>query len=101
MVTNDKKIAHKCRLIRNHAESIMNENEPLSNMIGSNYRMGEIEAAIGIAQLKKLKRIIKSRQKIGNLVSGILNQYDFIKVYQHLKIMNMYIMLFLFYMNQN
>ena len=80
LVTNDEIIAQKCRLIRNHAESIMNENEPLSNMIGSNYRMGEIEAAIGIAQLKKLKRIIKSRQKIGNLVSGILNQYDFIKV---------------------
>ena len=32
-------------------------------MIGSNERMGKIEAAIGIAQLKKLKRIIKSRQK--------------------------------------
>ena len=80
LVTNDEKIAQKCRLIRNHAESIMNDNEPLSNMIGSNYRLGEIEAAIGIAQLKKLKKIIKSRQKIGSLVSNILNQYDFIRV---------------------
>ena len=78
----------------------MNENEPLSNMIGSNYRMGEIEAAIGIAQLKKLKELL-NHVKIGNLVSGILNQYDFQKFCQHLKIMNMYIMLFLFYMNQN
>ena len=64
LVTNDEIIAQKCRLIRNHAESIMNENEPLSNMIGSNYRMGEIEAAIGIAQLKKLKELLNHVKKL-------------------------------------
>ena len=63
LVTNDKKIAERCRLIRNHAECIIDEKSNSSNMIGSNYRMGEIEAAIGIMQLKKLKKIIKSRQK--------------------------------------
>ena len=30
LVTNDEQIAHKCRLIRNHAECIVHVNEPLS-----------------------------------------------------------------------
>ena len=33
LVTNDEQIAHKCRLIRNHAECIVHVNEPLSNMV--------------------------------------------------------------------
>ena len=80
LVTNDKKIAERCRLIRNHAECIVDEKSNSSNMIGSNYRMGEIEAAIGIMQLKKLKKIIKSRQKIAKVITNTLNKYDFIKV---------------------
>ena len=36
----------------------------LLNMIGENFRMGEIEAAIGIEQLKKLKKIIENRQSV-------------------------------------
>ena len=80
LVTNNEQIAHKCRLIRNHAECIVNVNEPLSNMVGSNYRMGEIEAAIGISQLKKLKKIIKSRQKIGKIILNTLDKYNFIRV---------------------
>ena len=33
----------------------------LSNIIGYNFRLGEIESAIGIEQLKKLKKIVKFR----------------------------------------
>ena len=34
-------------------------------MIGYNFRMGEIEAAIGIEQLKKLNKFVKKKQEIG------------------------------------
>ena len=62
LVTNNKKLADRLKLIRNHAEaSIIKEND-LVNMIGHNYRLGELEAAIMIEQLKKLKKIVKSRQ---------------------------------------
>lgn len=66
ILTNTKTFAEKCKLIRNHAESVVNtENRSkLSNMIGYNFRMGEIEAAIGIEQLKKLSKIVKYRQKL-------------------------------------
>lgn len=77
LVTNDDKLATKMRLIRNHAEAVV-ENfgmKDLTNMIGHNFRLGEIECAIGIEQLKKLDRFIKNRQdialKLNNGLKGL------------------------------
>jgi dTDP-4-amino-4,6-dideoxygalactose transaminase len=66
LVTNNGKLANKMRLIRNHAEAIVTSNNKgdLVNMIGYNFRLGEIEAAIGIEQLKKLKKQVRNRQNI-------------------------------------
>ncbi|MFH0969687.1 MAG: DegT/DnrJ/EryC1/StrS family aminotransferase [Patescibacteria group bacterium] len=63
LVTNSDKLADKLRLIRNHAETIVEtKGQPdLVNMLGFNYRMTEIEASIGRAQLKKLEKIVKKR----------------------------------------
>ena len=74
LVTNDDWIAERLRLIRNHAEVVVEEMGVtyLSNMVGHNFRLGEIECAIGIEQLKKLPSLIKSRQFIAeSLLSGI------------------------------
>ena len=59
VVTHDEDYAERIRLIRNHAEEVVEgmKQQNLINMIGHNYRMGEIEAAIGIEQLKKLIRM--------------------------------------------
>jgi perosamine synthetase len=77
IVTNNINIAKRCRLIRNHGESVIPHNstiKSLSNIIGYNFRMGEIEAAIGIQQLKKLKSIISFRQKLASkLIDGLKN----------------------------
>ena len=64
LITNNTLYARKLKLIRNHAESSVKKNEESSikKIIGQNYRLGEIEAAIGIEQLKKLKRIISKRR---------------------------------------
>lgn len=66
MVTNDDELADRMRLIRNHAEVVVEDKGVvnLSNMIGFNFRLGEIESAIGIEQLKKLARMIESRQRV-------------------------------------
>lgn len=66
LVTNDSYLAERMRLIRNHAESVVvgRPNYGLNNMIGYNFRMGEIEAAIGIEQLKKLDSIVKKKQRL-------------------------------------
>lgn len=66
LVTNDDEIAERLQLIRNHAEVVVEGKgyKNITNMIGYNFRLGEIESAIGIEQLKKLDGFIKSRQKI-------------------------------------
>ena len=66
IITNNKKIAHKCRLIRNHAEVTVGKSNSreLVNMIGYNFRLTEIQAAIGIEQLKKLKKLVGENVEI-------------------------------------
>lgn len=63
VVTNNDELADKIRLIRNHAESVVGPMgfKNLANMIGFNFRMTEIEAAIGREQLKKLPNLIEER----------------------------------------
>ena len=74
IVTNDDKIAMNLRLIRNHAEAVVGGIglENISNMIGYNFRLGEIECAIGIQQLDKLDKLVKSRQEAAiKIASGL------------------------------
>lgn len=62
-VTGDDVLAERLQLIRNHAEAVVDDKGvvDLSNMIGFNFRMTEIEAAIGVEQLKKLKAFTEAR----------------------------------------
>lgn len=66
IVTDDDDLADRCRLIRNHAEAVVDAAgiSNLVNMVGHNFRMGEIEAAIGQCQLGKLDAQIGRRQEI-------------------------------------
>jgi dTDP-4-amino-4,6-dideoxygalactose transaminase len=76
LVTNSNNLANKMRLIRNHAEAIVTSNNKtkLVNMVGYNFRLGEIESAIGIEQLKKLKKQIKNRTNIAKEINkGLKN----------------------------
>ena len=65
IVTEDDRLADRMRLIRNHAEAVIRSSDPaeLNNMLGYNFRMGEIEAAIASVQLDKLAARVASRQK--------------------------------------
>ncbi len=65
LVTDDDEIAERLRLIRNHAEAVVGGKgvTDLRNMVGYNFRLGEIESAIGIEQLKKLKGFVAGRQR--------------------------------------
>lgn len=65
IVTDDDELADRLRLIRNHAESVVEGKgvSSLVNMLGFNYRMTEVEAAIGREQLKKLPDLLSWRLK--------------------------------------
>ena len=65
IVTEDDGLAEKMRLIRNHAEAVVDGKpvEDIVNMVGFNFRMNEIEAAIAREQLKKLPGLVHQRQE--------------------------------------
>lgn len=74
LVTDDDELAERMRLIRNHAEAVVGDKGEtnLSNMLGYNFRLGEIECAIGVEQLKKLKGLVESRQRLVDRLSESL-----------------------------
>ena len=83
IVTNNKKLYERACLIRNHAEAAINKKSnksQLSNMVGYNFRFGELESAIGIEQLKKLKKLVAKRQKIAKILDKELSQLKHIQV---------------------
>ena len=63
--TDDEELAERLQLIRNHAEAVVKAKgvTNLVNMIGFNFRLGEIEAAIGFEQLKKGPELIAQRKE--------------------------------------
>jgi dTDP-4-amino-4,6-dideoxygalactose transaminase len=71
VVTNDDDLAERVQLIRNHAEVVVKDKgtRNLVNMIGFNYRMTEIEAAIAGEQLKKLERLSVARVEAANYLT--------------------------------
>ncbi len=69
--TNNRKYSEKMKMIRNHAEAVVSKrkNFKLTNMIGFNFRMCEIEASIAQVQLKKLKKIVNKRIEFANMLT--------------------------------
>lgn len=63
VVTDDARLAERLQLIRNHAEAVVKDKgvTDLRNLIGFNYRLTEIQAAIGTEQLHKLEGFIGER----------------------------------------
>ena len=64
VVTDDSDLAGRVELIRNHAEAVVGDKgvSDLVNMVGFNFRMTEIEAAIASEQLKKLDGLLSPRR---------------------------------------
>lgn len=68
MTTRDPVLARRLSLIRNHGENLLTADataDELSNMIGANYRLTELQAAIGLAQLPRLDGLLRHRRELG------------------------------------
>lgn len=78
LVTNNKKYAFRAQLARNHGEAIINdlykENRIYEPILGSNHRLTEIQAAIAIEQLKKLKMLNGKRIILANYLTKQLKR---------------------------
>lgn len=76
VVTNDDALAERLQLIRNHGEVVVRAKgvTNLVNMVGFNYRMTEIEAAIARQQLKKLESLVVPRVEAAAYLTERLSQ---------------------------
>jgi len=76
IVTNNDNIAERCYLIRNHGENIVEPKgvKEVMNTHGFNFRLTEIQAAIGIEQLKKLPLLIEERIKNADYLANELGK---------------------------
>lgn len=78
IVTDDDELAERLRLIRNHAELVVRNKgtQNLVNMIGFNYRMTEIEAAIAREQLNKLDPLVQARIEAAHYLTKRLQSFS-------------------------
>jgi perosamine synthetase len=72
ITTDDDRLDEKLRMIRTHGEKA----KYASEMLGSNYRMPELEAAIGIVQMKKLPSFAAKRRQNAQQLTKILSESD-------------------------
>lgn len=74
IVTNNEKIYKLCNSLRNQGRS---ENMQWLDheILGYNYRMGEISSAIGLSQLKKLTYMLDQRSRVANLYNKHLSKH--------------------------
>ncbi len=75
VVTNSDEFAERLQLIRNHGEVVVKNKgvTNLVNMVGFNYRMTEIEAAIASEQLRKLESLVVPRVEAAEFLTRELS----------------------------
>lgn len=64
IVTDDATIASACRALRNQGREGMGW--LAHQRLGYNYRLSEINAALGIAQMQRLEEILEARRRVAN-----------------------------------
>ncbi|MBI4929792.1 MAG: DegT/DnrJ/EryC1/StrS aminotransferase family protein [Bacteroidetes bacterium] len=72
IVTNDETIAYKCRSLRNlcfiHGKRFIHEE------LGYNFRMTNLQAALGVAQLERMDEFVLRKRKMGKLYNDLLGK---------------------------
>lgn len=80
LTTNNEKYANKAKILRHHGmstsdlvrHSSKNVYHESYQEIGYNFRMSDIQAAVGVAQFSKINNIINLRTKLANKYSSTL-----------------------------
>jgi dTDP-4-amino-4,6-dideoxygalactose transaminase len=70
-VTDDDALARRLQLVRNHAESVVGPDDTaeLTNMVGFNFRLSELSAAVGVEQLRNVETHVARRERAGKRLS--------------------------------
>lgn len=89
ITTNDDQLAEKMGMLRNHGASISEEQRHLGprpyilpdfNLMGFNYRMTDLQGAMGCVQLRKLDHFIDERDKWAQFYLDQLLDLEWLKL---------------------
>lgn len=88
LTTNDDELADKLNKLRNHGASISEEQRhkgprpyilPEFDMVGYNYRMTDLQGAVGVVQIQKLDTFIDERSKWAQFYHDQFRDIDWIR----------------------
>lgn len=88
VTTADDALAETCNMLRNHGASVSEEQRhrgprpyllPEFNLLGFNYRMTDLQGAVGLVQLGKLDRFIAERAEAAAFYAGALADLDWLR----------------------
>jgi perosamine synthetase len=73
-LTNDVELAEKMKILRDHGMDP--KKRYWHNVVGFNYRMTNLQAALGVAQLSKMERFIEGKRRIARLYAEELSSIE-------------------------
>jgi perosamine synthetase len=85
VVTNDARIAHAVRVLRDHGASKSDLERPAAQggsllpeypVLGYNYRMTDLQGALGVAQIEKAATILQKRRDAAVYYDHLLEEVD-------------------------
>ena len=78
LLTDDSEVAERCRFLRNLA--FESERRFVHRELGWNYRMTNLQAAVGVAQLENLDSALKRKRAIGLTYSRLLADVEMLEL---------------------
>lgn len=73
-LTNDEGLAEKMRILRDHG--MRPEKRYWHEVVGFNYRMTNLQAALGVAQVKKINTFIRRKREITETYNSLLKDVE-------------------------
>lgn len=74
VTTNNKDIYEKALILRDHGMS--KERKYFHPVIGFNYRMTNMQAAVGVAQMEKIEKLVQRKREIAYLYNKLLKNIE-------------------------
>jgi dTDP-4-amino-4,6-dideoxygalactose transaminase len=79
ITTDDDGLAERIKLLRSHG-GIRTAGRFTFEAAGFNYRLSDIHAAVGVAQFRKLERIVKAKRELADRYRSLLSDVDTVHV---------------------